>query len=339
MFVPASRIFAFFSILNFTWFFRLRKKIKDFDIIHIHNVHSYTFIYYIIKASKSLKKKIVWTPHDYWFVCPNQSLLRKDNTVCTEFNCKRDCLSKLPILRRISFKRRHITKVLKIVDRALPPSNYMREVLLKFGFDREKVEMIYNGIEVTGKETMTTEKNKVLFVGYVDKRNGTYYLIESISPVKKVIPTIKLVIVGTGPEITGLKHFAKKLDIEENVTFTGRISDSKLEQEYGESNVVVLPSIWPENCSIVILEALAHGKPLITTYIGGNPELVENGISGFVVEPRNLEQIAEKIIQILSDKNLVKRLGENARISVEEKFTIEGQVEKTISVYERLVAT
>ena len=144
---------------------------------------------------------------------------------------------------------------------------------------------------------------------------------------------------GTGPEIPGLKHLVKKLDVEENVIFTGRISDAELQREYRESSVVILPSIWPENCSVVILEALAHGKQLITTYIGGNPELVENEISGFVVEPRNSIQIAEKIIQILSEKNLVRKLEENARITIEEKFTIEQHVEKTISVYEALVAT
>lgn len=331
----SPRSFPF--LFNPSRLWQLCKYIKKFDLVHMHNIHSYEFLIYLMIALKITRKPIVWTPHDYWFMCPNQSLLINDDVVCTEFDCSRDCLGSFSILKKISYNRRCLTKLLKSVDKVISPSNAMKEKLLWFGFEKEKVITIYNGIEVNKKEISVPLKNKLLFVGYVDKRKGTYYLVESIELVKKVLPSIKLVIVGTGPEIPSLKQLAKKLDIEDTVIFLGRVTNAKLEQEYRESHVVVLPSIWPENCSVVILEALAHGKPVITTNIGGNSELVEDGVSGFIVDPGNSHQIADKIVQILSDENLAKKLGENARKKAIEQFNIVAQVDKLTKIYRKLV--
>ncbi len=173
-------------------------------------------------------------------------------------------------------------------------------------------------------------KKIVLFVGALEKRKGVEFLIRSFPMVKEKIPATKLVIVGNGSERTYLQNLASTLGIEDDVSFVGRINDDELDFIYERSNVFVLPSMY-ESFGLVLLEAMSHRKPVVTTRIMGVTELVTAGFNGLLVEPRNAQQLAEAIVKVLSEESYAIQLGKNG-----EQFSKKFEWKKIVTEYENV---
>jgi len=101
---------------------------------------------------------------------------------------------------------------------------------------------------------------------------------------------------------------------------------------------VVIPSILPENFGLVILEAMGAGRPVIGTNVGGISEIIVDGVNGYLVEPQNPEQIAEKAIKLFSDEDVLKAFGKNARTKAEE-FSLEKYAINLVHIYEQVMST
>jgi glycosyltransferase involved in cell wall biosynthesis len=148
---------------------------------------------------------------------------------------------------------------------------------------------------------------------------------------------IVFVIGGEGSLRQYYEQLAIKLGVGKNVIFTGKISPNDVPLYYAISNIVVVPSLQ-EAFGLVVAEAMACGKPVIGTRVGGIPDQIIDGYNGFLVEPRNPMQIAEKILWLIEHPDEAKQMGMNGRKIVEEKFNIEKRIEKIISLYEGLLA-
>jgi len=177
------------------------------------------------------------------------------------------------------------------------------------------------------------EKGNVLYAGLLYYTKGIQYLIQAFPEILKHIPWARLHLVGEGPDRSKLERLAEELGIEKEVVFNGKVPRSKMFEYYQKANVVILPSICMENSPYVIHEAMASGRPVIGSNIGGIPELVEDWKTGFLVEPGNPNQIAEKVIQILSDEKLLREMAVNARKRVEEKLKVENHVNNILRIY------
>lgn len=178
-----------------------------------------------------------------------------------------------------------------------------------------QIEVIPNGIDTKrfnlnkyeSREKLGLNHNQkiVLFVGRLERVKGVKYLIKAINNLSR--EDLKLIIVGDGRESHSLKLLVKKMDLTEKIMFMGKIPNEKIPEYMVAADVFVLPSL-SEGFPVVLLEAMAAGIPIISTKIRGLTEIVENNANGFLVNPKNPEEIADKINIILTNENLAKKI-------------------------------
>jgi len=174
---------------------------------------------------------------------------------------------------------------------------------------------------------------KILTVGRLVQRKGHAFVIRALSTVKKVIPNIRYIIVGKGPEEFNLRNLVNKLGLSDTVVFVGEVAQEDLPGYYWGCDLFVMPSYEPtpgdyEGFGIVFLEAAACRKPVIAGITGGQPEAVVDGETGLLVDPLDTLALPNVLIRLLTDETLAKRLGENGRRRVEREFTWEKMGEK-----------
>jgi glycosyltransferase involved in cell wall biosynthesis len=183
-------------------------------------------------------------------------------------------------------------------------------------------------------------KNTLLYVGRIEKTSewkGIAYLLDAVAIVKKDMPDIKLVLVGSGDSLEDYKNYAKTHGLSRNTKFVGMLHGKSLAKQYNDTNVLILPSTSnAESFGIVLIEAMACKKPVIGSRVGGIPYVIDNGENGLLVEPKNTQQLAHTITTLLKNSTLAKRLGENGYKKVIEKFTLEKQLRKTHQTFTSL---
>jgi len=161
------------------------------------------------------------------------------------------------------------------------------------------------------------------------KRKGQDMVIRALPLVRAKFPTVRYMIVGQGPERLRLEKLAEQVGVRDCVTFAGPADDDELPKHYNDCDVFVMPSrdipaeASVEAFGIVYLEANACGKPVIGGRSGGAEEAVIDGVTGLLVDPWNIEELAEAINRLLSDGYFARELGENGRHWVEKQMNWE----------------
>lgn len=178
-----------------------------------------------------------------------------------------------------------------------------------------RVVTIPNGINFKEIAKFSPDPNiitpSLFFLGELRPEKGIELIIRSLVSVKKVFPNIHLYIGGTGIMEKELKDLTRELNIQDNVEFLGFLKGEKYTY-YKSTDIYILPSYW-ENQPISILEAMASGTAIIASNVGGIPELIENGRTGFLFENNDISDLTQKIIILLSDEKFRKYLGTNAK--------------------------
>lgn len=211
------------------------------------------------------------------------------------------------------------------------------------GLAENKIEIIGVGIEpelfaLGGKEEwrkiLSIEGSKViLFIGRINfAEKGIGYLLGALPEIIQSIPEANLVIIGGGGESARMNEHIKQLQIANHVQVVGKKPFTDLPKYLSASDVMVMPSVWVEHFGQVTIEAMAAGVPVVTTDVGGSPEINLHRQTGLVVPAKNSGAIAEAVIRILSDANLHKQFSENARRRVQENYTYEILVNKFLAV-------
>lgn len=235
----------------------------------------------------------------------------------------------------------------KRANKIIAVSNELKEDLKKqYDLPEEKLAMIQNGIDVDRfrpgldvqylKERYgVKEKKVVLTIGVMTGQKGHNLLIRIMPELLKENKEIKLVLVGYGPAMENLKKMAQELKVSDHVVFTGKVPYEELQFYYNISDVFVFPTLRVEAGPLVIPEAMACEKPVVASRIGGIPTVIENYIDGILIEPGNLRELKEKILEVLRDGELARTLGKNARKKIVERYSVDRMVEDTINVYEK----
>ena len=156
---------------------------------------------------------------------------------------------------------------------------------------------------------ISNDEKIIIFVGRLHPVKGIEYLIKALELIRQKNAKTKLIIVGDGEEMERLEKLVKELNLTNNVMFVGRISNEDIPKYMTLSDVLVLPSL-KEGFPITLLEAMASGLPIIATNVGGVPEIIKNGENGFLVEPKNPEAIAEKVLLLFENNELYKQIVE-----------------------------
>jgi len=312
---------------------RMLKREKP-DVVHAHNVFSALSMsvpYACVGRARTLM-----TLHDYRFNCP-QSKLDEHKRPCPHekgfgFMCTlRGCA--LPHLLAYQTVRNWISKfVLPQLDVLVAPSSFMKK--MADAHVGGNTVHIPHGIDVNKLKPapMPSEKT-ILFLGRLVPDKGLEFLLRAMPEITKEVADARLAVAGDGPLKRKLMRMSSSLNLK-NVEFLGKVPNKKVAELYANAKVVCMPSIWPDNAPMVAYEAMAAGRPLVASRVGGLPDLVVPAETGYLVPPRDVESLASKISNVLADEPLAHSLGEAARRRVDEKFSLKRHIDAVIEAYE-----
>ncbi|MFH1459647.1 MAG: glycosyltransferase [Candidatus Omnitrophota bacterium] len=241
-----------------------------------------------------------------------------------------------------SFKQLCIEKILslatdKIICCSESVANFVKG---REKVNKDKVTVIYNGVDLDKfilKDNQITDKDEYVIgcIASLFAHKGHKYLLAAIkSLISDCSKKIRLILVGEGQLKDELQDYCRKLGIEKNVKFVGNVLD--ISEILKGFDIVVLPSSEREGLGIALLEAMAVGIPIIGTTIGGIPEIIQNGINGILIEPKNSGSLASAINSMLDDFNKAKTMGATGRKIVEAKFSQEKMLQKISGLYQIL---
>jgi len=307
------------------------------DIVHCHNVY-HQLTPSIINAAKRRGKSVVLTVHDYKPVCPVRTRLRNGQccSLCRggDFfqvlrnRCADGSVSHSALLYGEAVVQRWLGNY-ENVDYVLAPSRFMRDSLIE-RFRRDRLVLLYNGVDVASINATEHDDGYVLYCGRVAFGKGVDTLLAAHAT---AAPPWQLVVAGDGPLLETLRS-----RYSSNVRFTGHLSRGALEDAVKRAAVVAVPSNAPENCPMSILEAMAYGKPVVATRSGGIPELVLDGVTGFLFDVGNTQQLTGHIDRLMSDLGLRRIMGKAARQRAATQFSLEQHTNALMKLYATVMA-
>lgn len=241
-------------------------------------------------------------------------------------------LSFLPHLMR-SLERWVAKRALKVVV----PSKYLGRIVSQWGVAKKNIEVVYNGIEAETVGLKQVIRGLLKFKGKLVMSTGRLVPWKGFATLIRVhallatkLPDLKLLIVGSGPDEKKLEGLTKELGVEDSVIFTGSVDRAVALRYMRAADVFVLNTHY-EGFSHVLLEASTVGVPIVTTRVGGNPELIEDNVNGYLVKPDDEATLAHRIEKLLESPDTRLRIAGNAKKRV-EKFSIATMVDQTAAV-------
>ena len=222
-------------------------------------------------------------------------------------------------------------------DRVIAHNEQMKQVIIEeLGISEEIIHIVplVERGDPTLQPDVAEEDNLVLFFGRIWEYKGLAYFIKAEPLVTKQIPEARFVIAGRGDDFAPYERMM--INRENFIVHNEFVSYEKRAELFRRASVVVLPYIEATQSGVIPV-AYSHGKPVIATRVGGLPAQMEDGQTGFLVPPRDEKALADKIIRLLRDKTLRRRLGANARRKLETEWSAEAVAKKTIPVYEAAI--
>jgi len=331
----ASRIFN-------PWLFLVaRNRFRAFgpDVVHIHK---YNLVWSVAPflAAHSLGIRVVCTQHDFGAVCPEGWMVRGDGSVCQDGfgghcfsrKCMRSSTPALDLYRRFNTLRLSIqVPVLRrTVSVFTAPSRFLADWVgrLYEGVPSEALPLFIDPPE--GPDPIRSPQGLFLFhAGRIEREKGLDFLLRGMARV----PGVRLRVAGEGGAKAGLQELSQSLGLADRVDWLGSVDRDRVLQECRAASLAVLPSLWVENAPVFVLEAMREGCPVAASDVGGYPDLLEPGRTGFLVERGN-DQAWTNLLSDLSRDGLDRTAFARAcRDKIRRDHSPEGFLEKVMGVY------
>jgi len=229
-------------------------------------------------------------------------------------------------------KKRVEESIMSRSDRIITLTKSIREYLHENGFTNTSI--IPNAVDAE-EYINNRDENFILYAGRFRKFKGVTYLIQAFSEISRDYDDTDLYLVGSGPEEKRLKKMVRLKNIEDRVQFIPLVGKTKLREYLSTCSVFVLPSLF-ESFGIVVIEVMASGKPVIASDIPGPKDIITQSYDGFLFEKENVDELKRYLELCLSDEKLRRKIGENARKTVEEKYTFEKIAKEYLKIFESI---
>lgn len=305
------------------------------EVLHCHNMIGLSVAILDIAYYKGIKT--ILTLHDHWGFCMKNTLL-KNGEICSDFYTCSDCLPALlgsgEIYISIKARRDYIRYVLDKVSIFISPSQYLLNKYLEANFPSYKMKVLWNGIDVDYYKNIVKKESTTIrfsYIGYMGAHKGIQLLLDALLQLKD--KNVELNLVGDGELLDEYKAFTKRNNLEKNVRFWGKIQNNEINKVYEETDVYVIASIWPENQPVTITEALATGTPVIASNLGGNVELVESEVDGFLFESGNVLSLEEKMLFFINNPQEIEIFGKRGMLKMENN-SFSNQVDELLELYD-----
>jgi glycosyltransferase involved in cell wall biosynthesis len=212
-------------------------------------------------------------------------------------------------------------------------SEYVKNQACASGYDKACLEVIPYFTEIRMPGPGTQCEKIIMATGRAVPEKGLDRLLFAVKELSG-IEGWKLIIDSDGPGLAKLKTLARKLDLTGRVEFTGWLPPDQHETLYQKSSVVAVSSVWPEPFGLVGIEAMSYGKPVVAFAVGGIPDWLKNGETGFLVEPENIKKFAEKLKFLIQNPDQAFRMGMSGFEACQRLFSAKKHLQKLFSVYE-----
>jgi len=235
------------------------------------------------------------------------------------------------------------------VDQIIAVSSFLKNELVQtYKYDASRVHVVYNGVDlerfnpsIDGEEVKErygiANSPLVLFVGRLAPYKGIRFLMMAIPRVLQRVPNVRFLVVGSARyDLARMNEFFKTPGIRKSVLFSGYVPDKDLPKMYAACDVFCYPSLW-EGFGLTPAEAQACGKPVVAFKTCAIPEVVKDGETGILVPPRDYNELARAICDLLLDEGVRLKMGENARKRAEKVFSWYRVAKQTLQVYERAI--
>ncbi len=311
------------------------------DIVHIHNIYHH-ITPSILPVFKKHKIPTVQTLHDFHLISPNYNLYFKGKI---HENCSKGsywkavahkCVKNSRLASLLAALRMYYEKISQIyvknIDYFISPSEFLRQKYIENGFSPKQVTVVRPFLDNKNYEPKFSPGKYILYFGRLHEQKGILTLLKAAEQ----LPKIPFKIVGEGEESGRLRRFIKEHQLK-NVSLLGAKYNNELKEIIQNAACVVVPSLSYENAPFAVLEAFALGKPVIASNIGGLPELVLDGKTGFLFKAGNADDLKEKILKLYPYPCLMRTMGLQARLMVERSFSPEEHYKNLIAVYQKAI--
>jgi glycosyltransferase involved in cell wall biosynthesis len=303
----------------------LRRLLKqeDFDVVHAHHAFTPTPLL-SLDAARRLGVPSVLTNHSITFASSSDFIWG-------------------PVSQVLPFKR-----YINMANRVIAVSGVAAEFIERF-MDSGKAIVIPNGVDVerfhdpkplaSGEFDLARLEHPMIFsAGRLAFRKGFHLLLEAMPKVLSVNPGARLYVAGKGAMAGFLNMLVESLDLWDEVELLGFVSEDVLPWLYRSCDVFALPSVTAESFGITLIEAMAAGRPVVASRIGGVPEIIDDGVDGFLFEPWDSRGLSEAVNTLLGDPGLAAEMGRRAHAAAEERYSWPKVARRIEEVYEDVVS-
>jgi colanic acid/amylovoran biosynthesis glycosyltransferase len=233
-----------------------------------------------------------------------------------------------------------------IGDAFLPVCDHWKNIMIKLGCSENKIIVHRMGIDlkkfISKEKLLNNTKTRIISIGRLVEKKGIEFVIKAVKNVLGEFPDIDYIIVGDGPLRKKLDNLINKLRIENNVKILGNKTHEEIIELLYDSDILLMPSIVAkdgdcEGIPVVLMEAMATGLPVISTYHSGIPELVKNGKSGFLVPERDIKGIADKLKYLILHYEERLEMGRAGREIIEKEYDIKILNKKLIDIFIKIL--
>jgi N-acetyl-alpha-D-glucosaminyl L-malate synthase BshA len=320
------RLITYLVSLFFSLFTICRR--YDVDIIHAHHAMPTGLIGVIVA-------KIIRTP----------ILITTHGMDITTHGIDNGPLKNVKNFEEHFFFKHLLSFSLNNCDRVIAVSNDLKKRIISLGVKDCKTTILRNAVDtnrfnpqpnkkIRNKHRIKNDDIVILYVGHLEEFKGLFELIYAFNNVKRENEKAKLILIGEGSQKNKSIKEVSTLGLEKSVIFAGKISPSDIHEYYQSADIFVLPSHTDAGGPpVVFIEAMACGLPVIGTDVGGIPEGIENGINGFIVPPKNVDELTKKLEILMDNEDLREKFGIKSLETVNKEFNINKKIEKLIEVY------
>lgn len=319
------------------YFFSMWRLARWADLIYVTDIYSVGYFACIIKKFTGKKYIVRFAGDSAW---ESAVLDGKTQDYILDFQDKYYGGR----IEKIKARRK---KILINADKVITVSSFMSQLALKIGVVEKNIKVIYNSVDFISEDWFNQEKVNeikkqygregkiIVSAGELNPWKGFSGIIKIIPKLIKSIGQVNLLILGQGQEMENLKSLASELGVTENVRFLGKVDHKNILNYFKAADLFILNSNY-EGLSHTILEVIKAGAPIITTYSGGNPEVIEDGKSGLLVHYNNEQELLSAADKILSNSQLAKNFTENAKKDL-VKFNWEKLVAETVNLINEII--
>ncbi len=330
------------------------------DVVHFH--HFFNIPLNLIEVTRGEKIAVITTLHDYYLICPNTKLLKSNGKVCQGISMKVNCESclkemvergvsirtgKLPLKKLYCYFlnslinydnkkiRRHYKKCLATLSRStflISPSKFLREMFIKNGVKKDKIIFSENGYDTTTFKGFKRKRSKKIRFGYAGNilsHKAPHVVIKAFRDLK--YDNIELNIYGRLDKDEYSKIITKEAKKDGRIKIHGPYTN--VVEPYKNIDILIFPSVWYENCPLVLAEAQTTKTPVIGSNIGSIPEIIKAKKLGLLFQPGNPKSLKKQMEKFIKDNELITKF----KNSMKKPRTMEEQAEEIIKIYEKSI--